>query len=365
MGAFQFCTVAKDYALHTYICIFGAFRTFEAGDPTGRTSLIDVTYRNSKKSHNAMVDALEAYFAAEYDVFNDKSNEGYVAPLTVDTAAVQRKYGFKAREIAATYVTIVHGALVNMVPTLFWCAAYVFSRPSLLARLREELIAAVVIEEKNGPEVGKQSQIVAIDADRIESCCPLLLSVFRETQRLVAIGTLHRRVVEDTVVSTSHSEGQKRSYLLKKGTSILLPVANIHRDPLIWGPTASEFDGDRFLGSQSHLPDAMATDEGRGNTLSESSSARLRKTAYFPFGGGKELCPGRHFATTEVLGTMTLLILGYDITEVDGGPLKQPMFGPSKITAATARPHPDAELKVQVGRREGWENVVWGVKDFS
>ncbi|KAF7155506.1 hypothetical protein CNMCM6106_004652 [Aspergillus hiratsukae] len=338
---------------------------FEAGDPTGRTSLIDVTYRNSKKSHDTMVDALEAYFAAECDVSSVDSSDSFVAPLTVDTAAIQRKYGFSAREIAATYVTIVHGALVNMVPTLFWCVAYIFSRPSLLAQLREELISALVSENGQRPEEDGKPRIVVMDADKIESCCPLMLSAFRETQRLVAIGTLHRRVVEDTTVSHNGGEGQELSYLLKKGTSILLPVASTHRNPLIWGPTANEFEATRFLGSQSQTREAAMTPDNQEKLEDEESTfARLRKTAYFPFGGGRELCPGRHFATTEVLGTMAVLVLGYDIRTIDGGPLKQPRFAPSRMTAATARPHPEADLKVQIGRRDGWKEVVWKIKDF-
>ncbi|KAA8613819.1 Cytochrome P450 [Pyrenophora tritici-repentis] len=75
-----------------------SYWAFEAGDPPGRTFLLDVTYRNSKKSHDAMVDALEAYFAAGYDTPRDKSNNSYVAPLTIDTAAIQRQYGFTARD---------------------------------------------------------------------------------------------------------------------------------------------------------------------------------------------------------------------------------------------------------------------------
>lgn len=308
-----------------------------------------------------MVDALEAYFAAGHELAASNDNwTSDVAPLTVDTAAIQRQFGFKAREIAATYVTIVHGALVNFVPTLFWCVAYVFSRSTLVAQLREELITAFTFE-------GEDQNSVIVDADRIEFCCPLLLSVLRETQRLVAIGTLHRRVVEDTVVTEDRSDGDKtelkRSYLLKKGTSILMPVAINHRNPLIWGPTANEFNAARFLESP-HLHEA-----GHNRPLSEtwgaadeSTSTRLRRMAYFPFGGGKELCPGRNFATTELLSTMAVLVLGYDIQAAGGGPLKEPAFGPPKMTAATARPHADAHLNVRVGRREGWEQVVWRVK---
>lgn len=319
-----------------------------------------------------MVAALEAYFAAGHElpfpkaVF-DEENDDLAAPITADLSAIQRDHGFNVREIGATYVTIVHGALVNMVPTLFWCIAYVFSRPLLVTRLRDELLAAVVIKNTND-----EQQYALVDTDSIEGRCPLLLSVFRETQRLVAVGTLHRRVVEDTVVSDDCSgggeTGQKRSYLLKKGTSILIPVANNHRSQLIWGATGNEFYADRFLGlypgngNKNHPFNATAEKVVSKEMLDESASARSRKMAYFPFGGGKELCPGRNFATTQVLGTMSVLILGYHIEAANGGPLKQPSFSPSKMTAATARPHPDADLRGRVKRREGWEQVVWGVK---
>ncbi|KAL5427134.1 hypothetical protein PMIN06_012908 [Paraphaeosphaeria minitans] len=211
---------------------------------------------------------------------------------------------------------------------------------------------------KNEPRRDGQHHTALIDADKIESSCPFLLSVIRETQRLVAIGTLHRRVLEDTIVSADRNEDRSMSYLLKKGTSVLLPVASAHRDPLIWGPTANDFDPNRFLSPQ--LRDEAVGEENREKALhEENTSARLRKTAYFPFGGGKELCPGRYFAITELLGTMAVLILGYNITAVDGGPLEQPMFGPSKMTASSARPHSDADLRVRIRRRENWEEVIW------
>ncbi|KAF7445539.1 CypX Cytochrome P450 [Pyrenophora tritici-repentis] len=283
-----------------------SYWAFEAGDPPGRTFLLDVTYRNSKKSHDAMVDALEAYFAAGYDTPRDKSNNSYVAPLTIDTAAIQ-----------------------------------------------------LMIDEKDALKEDRRPQTALVYADKIESSCPLLLSVLRETQRLVAIGTLHSRVVEDTVVSADRSDVQTQSCLLKKGTSILLPVTNAHRDPVIWGPTANEFDANRSLGTQPHLCEATMKDKSsRKRVEEENDLARLRKAAYFPFGGGKRLCLGRYFATTEVLDTMAVLILGYNIRAVDGGPIKQPMFGLSKMTAATARPHPDADMKVQIERRGGWEKVI-------
>ena len=37
------------------------------------------------------------------------------------------------------------------------------------------------------------------------------------------------------------------------------------------------------------------------------------KDVYTPFAGGSALCPGRHFARQEVVGTLARLVLQYDI----------------------------------------------------
>jgi cytochrome P450 len=39
---------------------------------------------------------------------------------------------------------------------------------------------------------------------------------------------------------------------------------------------------------------------------------------YFPFGGGKHLCPGRHFAFTEVMSFVATIVYGFDISMADG-----------------------------------------------
>ncbi|EDU45700.1 conserved hypothetical protein [Pyrenophora tritici-repentis Pt-1C-BFP] len=273
---------------------------------------------------------------------NVKNSDNHIASLTVDMAAMQREHGFTARDIAATYLIIIHAAVANVVPTLFWCVTYVFSQPALLVELRDELSAAVTIE----------ANTAVVDADRIQSNCPLLLSVLRETQRLVSVGTLHRRVVDDTVVSTHRRESQGQSYLLKKGTNMLISMKSAHRNPLTWGPTANEFHADRFLEKQ---PSAMEENP--------DDSTHLRRVGYFPFGGGQDQCPGRHFAITHIMGTMAVLILGHDITAVGGGPISQPGFGPCRMTEDTVRPHPDADLGVRIERRQGWEEVVWQVRN--
>ncbi|MCD9153767.1 cytochrome P450 [Aeromicrobium duanguangcaii] len=72
---------------------------------------------------------------------------------------------------------------------------------------------------------------------------------------------------------------------------IILPMT--HRDPKAWGPTAEEFDPDRFL--------------------PENSRGRM-KNIYKPFGTGERACIGRQFAIHEALLVLARLLHRYDIT---------------------------------------------------
>lgn len=86
------------------------------------------------------------------------------------------------------------------------------------------------------------------------------------------------------------------TYLLKKGGTIMIPAPVHHHNTAPWGPTAPSFDHRRFLPS-----------EKRANSIS------LRG-----FGGGTTLCPGRHFASTEIFAFTALMVLRFDMQPVDG-----------------------------------------------
>jgi cytochrome P450 len=328
-------------------------RHFESGDTSRRTAVTAITDRNAQKSYSALFDAFKRYFDTDYE------NDTTVSRLTQETVALQRKYGFNDTELAASYVIIVHGGLINTVPTLFWMVIYIFSRPDLLNMIRKEISKAISIQD-NG-----DTQEAFVDYDCIGSKCPLLLACLRETQRLVAVGTLHRRVLDNIMLSDG-SEGDKTDFLLTKGTSILIPVSVSHRSVEIWGPTPDEFQPERFLKTS----DTGSFDYGREGKAAApakviekktdgAEASRMRKRAYFPFGGGKELCPGRKVAAAEILGAVTVLISGFNLTDSHGQTLKIPRTNQPKLTNQTARAEHGADLSAKITRREGWEHVVW------
>jgi cytochrome P450 len=130
-------------------------------------------------------------------------------------------------------------------------------------------------------------------------------------------------------------------YLLKKGSYIQMAAGPMHSSFTIWGPDAQDFNPSRFMPSTvSSLPKA---------------EQKQRKTAFAPFGGGAVLCPGRYFASTEILGIVATMVLGFEVVSKDGGLLKLPRI--KKQTMAVQVRHPAGDMDVTIKRRKGWESV--------
>lgn len=168
--------------------------------------------------------------------------------------------------------------LSNTVPTFYWTIWELFSRRSLLHEVRQELEAQAVIKQEHG---------YTLDLGALKSKCPLLLSVFQETQRIRHIHAAIRRVMKDTLL-----DGK---YLLKEGDYLQMPGHPIHVNTTIWGPSAREFDPYRFL--------KIAKPTGSG---------------FMAWGTPPHLCPARQFAATEILIMVALLAMRADLEPVSG-----------------------------------------------
>lgn len=129
-----------------------------------------------------------------------------------------------------------------------------------------------------------------------------------------------------------------------------MPTGIAHNSPETWGPTANVFDPRRFLPRDDTDADSDAIKEQK----------KLQKKAYFPFGGGRHLCPGRHFVFAEGLGTIATLVLGYEITCEDGGMFKMPIKRQQLMCDGTKNPvGEEAQMKIRIKRRAGWEKIQW------
>lgn len=262
------------------------------------------------------------------------SNDADVSAACQARINVLKKYGLSPDEIAEDNLGLLFVSTTNAMPTLYWFFVFVFHSPTLVEELRQELQSVVT---KDG---GK----MRINHTQFPEKCPLLCSAYQETMRLTNVQGGTRKVLVDTVLSGPPDvKGGKREYLLRKG-AILQTLSSItHNSMAVWGPTANTFEPRRFI------------DLGNG----EKAAEKLQKKAFIPFGGGKHYCPGRHFAFAEILGTIALLVLGFEIEESGGGPVRQ-LNSDRAATNAVLKPQQEGyELGIKIKRRPGWETAEW------
>ncbi|KUJ21128.1 cytochrome P450 [Mollisia scopiformis] len=250
-----------------------------------------------------------------------------------------QRWGFSPNDIANFEISTLFLATTNSIPTSFWQLSYILSSPSLLSEIRTEVES--IVSRKIDPTTGEEEAVM--DISHFQTHCPLLLSTFHETLRLVDAATSVRAVTQPTTLTSSTSP---TTYHLKSPSVIQLPSGITHTSPQIWGPSASSFSPTRFLPStKAALP---------------KSTRRAQAAAYFPFGGGKHLCPGRHFAMMEILAFIALIVVGFDVCQEGSetaGLEQVPERAFQKLGTAVRKPVRDVGVRVK--RREGWEGVRW------
>jgi cytochrome P450 len=185
---------------------------------------------------------------------------------------------------------------------------------------------------------------------------PLLQSIYAEVLRLRS-GTVINRVPTS---SDFHIGG----WHFKKGQQIIVSTYDTARDQSVWNQgtvddphSVNEFWPERFIlypdnpNSGPLLPTvAQQAKRTQVSTLSEPTFS-LDGTAgsWIPYGGGTRMCPGRHFAKKEMIVTMAMFLMAFDIELLtEEGSWIQPdlnyfMFGVM---------HPKGKIPARIRKRE-------------
>ncbi|KAL8674087.1 MAG: hypothetical protein Q9168_001482 [Polycauliona sp. 1 TL-2023] len=279
-----------------------------------------LTARKACRARDLVGDAFRLYFEAKHH------ERGSMLVQKRYNTSIENKVS--VADIARFEVGNSIAVLVNTAPAVFWMLYYLYSNPVALEDCRNE-VESIVSDTK-----GINGARKTVDITIVKQNCPLLTSALQEVLRQRTLGIQVRQVMEDTML-----DGK---YLLKKDATVLIPSLVMHTDPAIWGPDVSEFKPQRFTKGgtmrQSHKPDPKA----------------LRI-----FGGGTTLCPGRHFATTEILATVVMFILRYELLPVDGY-WAPPKTEKSNIAAVVMEP--DSDITVRVVPRECTAGYEWDFK---
>ncbi|KAK7995167.1 cytochrome P450 [Apiospora arundinis] len=227
-----------------------------------------------------------------------------------------RQWGLSLDDIGRGEVGNTFAVLGNSSPAAFWMMYHIFSDEKVLADVRQELLGLVHDQGEGGVES-------FIDLADIRSSCPVLLSTFQEVLRYRTIGVGPRAVLEDVVL-------EDQQILLKKGSLLMIPSTVQHNSIKAWGDDASEFRHTRFLPNQ----------QGKD---------KYNRAAFRAFGGGQTLCPGRHFASTEIMMLAAVSVLQFDVLPIEGRWVEPTT---EKSPSGASFPVPDEDIKVHIRPRD-------------
>lgn len=211
----------------------------------------------------------------------------------------------------------VFNNVANTVPSAFWVIYHIFSDLVVMKECRDEVLQTV-----NHNQDGTST----IDLKAVLNSCPILNSTYQEVFRHHGIASSVRVVSEDYMLDNKH--------LLKKGGLVMMSARAQHSNPSVWGENVGEFYHKRFV---------KAAGDGKSHN----------PVAFRGFGGGVTLCPGRHFATSEILMLATLLLLRCEVRPKIGN-WKLPTT--AKSSQAEAVEQPDSDIEIEISCRD---DTLW------
>ncbi len=133
--------------------------------------LPSITARKGLAGRAVVAKAFEQYFR------NEGHKKGSV--LAKNRYEVAAKNGIALEDIAKYEVGGAIAVLVNTTPAAFWTLFFIYSTPGLLENIRKE-IDQTVISTNNGDGLTR-----SVDIKNLKQHCPLLISTFQETLRIL------------------------------------------------------------------------------------------------------------------------------------------------------------------------------------
>ncbi|KAK1573081.1 cytochrome P450 [Colletotrichum navitas] len=263
---------------------------------------------------------------------DDSSFPDDAAELTRMRARLLRMYGVTDVDVGNMEIGMFNAAVANTAPILFWMVVSIFSRPKVLANPRAEVEKLVEVTDWTATLCASQL------TDR--NLCPYVAAVNYEVMRLCDSATGTRFVDEDITLPDGT--------LLKSGALVDMPSAVAHRMEETWGSHDPEdFNPERSL---------RRVSENRNPRELIVSEPLAQRKAFWPFGGGKHLCPGRNFAFAENIIFLAALAVGFEVKGLDVDTI--PQCGYANL-AGQSVPKPKQPANVTFRQRNDWENVKW------
>ncbi|KAK8130862.1 cytochrome p450 protein [Apiospora sp. TS-2023a] len=290
-----------------------------------------ITARKAYRGREKLVAALADYLEAGYW-------EDGACGLVREQIRTSLAHGMQLREIARSELSFWFAGIVNVTTTTFWILLQVYADAELLARIRREVEGVMTLKwcDRNTMGTGRKSSVSAVEVARSGDGfeCPMLSAVYQECLRLGSEHSSTRLVKEDTLLADT--------WFLAKGSVIQIAGSVMHANSLLWGDNVAGFHPERFLQTDA------------GSNSSEKSTAK--QNGFRAFGGGKTLCPGRHFAMNEIQAFVILVVLQFDLRPVSGDRLKVPKKNDKILPVHILEPEEPVRARLQL--RSGWDSTL-------
>jgi len=284
--------------------------------------LPSIIARKAIKARDQVVDAFVQYYRA--------GGHESASLLARSRYEVAKRNGVPLKDIARFEVVSSVAVLVNTVPASFWLLFLIFATPGLLEEIRGEVDAVTKTTTVDGKPCKE------LDITGLKGNCPLLLSTYQEVLRWRSVGTSVREVTEDIMLNDQ--------WLLKKGAMLQMPTRVLHQDASLWGLDVEQFNPRRFM---------------KGEKQQTENGKRPNDVCFRSFGGGKTLCPGRNFATNEILAFVSVFVARYDMVPEKGREWVLPTTDNSN--AASVMMSPDYDVPARISKRAGFEQCKWSI----
>lgn len=198
----------------------------------------------------------------------------------------------------------------NSVPAAIWFLIETLRDDCLKKEVCQRISSAYLI-----PKVSEkhESQQPAFDTEKLCND-PLLQSVYAETLRL--------RVAALIVREAAHRDFSFCGWHIKKGEVLTVSSHTEAMNGDVWGvgKDPSSHSVDKFW---SHRFLVNSADPHSGPLLNQKAKKAASRELSFstdglagtwiPYGGGRSLCPGRHFAKREIMLTTAAFLTAYEI----------------------------------------------------
>ena len=248
------------------------------------------------------------------DQHGDEANP-FKEKVGMELDHMSKKMGMNLDGRARFQVLSIHAAVLNTVPTTFWTVYHLLENPDAYNAVVEEL-----------QQIKKKSKFFSMDALNEMT---KLDSVLMETLRLDSTEKQFRmRTVErDFDLELPFDDGTKKSFPVKKGTTVVTVPPLMNRDEEVF-ENAQSFQWDRF---------AKQTVFKKNNKVIQSPVEA--------FGGGPTMCPGRNFAKVEIKALVASILCEYEVRFAKGLDAEKPGLRDKKLYFSFGVPESDVEIE--------------------